>query len=79
MWMIVMVAVASGEVVYVDSAADSNFFRSEKECETVLTEQFEKNPGTELIKSKADDQLLLRVRLGEGYALRACVQSPPIE
>ena len=33
MWMIVIVAVASGEVVYVDSAADYDFFKSEQECE----------------------------------------------
>ena len=35
MWMIVIVAVASGEVVYVDSAANSNFFRSEKSIDLV--------------------------------------------
>ena len=79
MWMIVIVAVASGEVVYVDSAADYDFLKSEKECETALTEQYKDTKGTEIVRGELADQLFLKAPLGIGYGLRACVQSPPVE
>lgn len=76
MWMIVIVAVVTGKVVYVDSAADSDFFPTEQACEAALTEQFKENSGSEIVKGELADQVFLTIRKDNLIGIRACVETP---